>query len=233
MSTSVQMQNAQQRFNSAFSKLLAQSKKSTDELWEQQLSGIGRNLLAITPPLGGKTASIKIPAPGKKSRGVVVNFTEGKAKGRSTIESDIQRAFQRVKISEGDVLSQYLARRQKNKRFNRRGEKINATAAERNAVRKNLLARQGTTESGWKAAISRLKISGVPKWIVDHAKVPSTCSVNDGKTGKYSFEAVNGTNHTSSSKIEGRIAIAINMQAGSIERWLKSYNEKLGNDLLK
>lgn len=227
------MQKAQQRFNSAFSQLLLQSKKSTDELWEQQLTGIGRNLLAVTPPLGGKNPSVKLPAPGKKSRGIVINFAEGKARGQSTIESDIQAAFQRVKKSEGDALSQYLARRQKNKRFNRRGEKINATLVERNAVRKNLLARQGTTGSGWKAAISRLKIAGVPKWITGHSNVPSTCSVKDGKSGKYSFDAVNGTNHTSSAKIESRLSVAINMQAGSMERWIRAYNEKLGNDLFR
>lgn len=232
MSATLDMLNAEQRFNSAFNALLAQSKKSTDELWEQQIAGIGRNLLAITPPLGGKNPSVKLPAPGKKSRGIVINFAEGKAKGKSTIESDIQKAFERVEESEGNVLNQYLARRQKNKRFNKKGEKIKATLAERNEVRRNLLARQGTTESGWKATISRLKITA-PKWITEHSKVPSKVSVNDGKSGAYSFEAINGTNHTDSGKIQSRIAIAINMQANSIERWLKVYNERLGNDLLK
>jgi hypothetical protein len=232
MSATLNMLNAEQRFNSAFNALLAQSKKSTDELWTQQVSGIVRNLFAVTPPMGGKDASVKMPAPGKKARGIVINFGEGKARGKSTIESDIAFAFRKSKKSDENALNQYLARRTKQKRFRRFGEKINATAQDVAAVKKNILARQGTTASGWNSAVSKLGIS-VPKWISGHSKVPSKFSINNSRTGFYDFEAVNGTNHTDSARIERRIAIAINMQANSIERWLRVYNERLGNDLLK
>jgi hypothetical protein len=225
---------AESRFQNAFNKLLSQSKKSTQELWEQQLGGIVRNLFSVTPPMGGKDASVKLPAPGKKSRGIVINFGEGKSRGVKSQTSDISFAFEKSKKSDGDALSKYLGRRQKNKRFRRFGEKIKATATEINAVRKNLEARQGTTASGWMKAVEKLSVSGIPKWITRHGrKIPSRCKVETIRDGYSFFEATNGTTHSSSNAITRRIAIAISMQANSMERWLKTYNEKLGNDLLK
>ena len=227
-------ENAEARFRQAFQSLLTQSKKSTQELWEQQVGGIVRNLFAVTPPMGGREASVKLPAPGKKARGITINFSEGKAKGQSTIESDIQRAFERVNKPNSDALSQYLARRQKNKRFRRFGEPIKATLTDINAVRKNIEGRQGITASGWMSAVQKLSVSVPPNWITRHkTKVPSRCNVSTKPDGYSFFEAINGTNHSSSSAIERRIAIAISMQAGSIERWLKSYNENLLREALR
>jgi hypothetical protein len=229
-------ENAEMRFQSAFQRLLLNSKKSTQELWEQQVGGIVRNLFSVTPPMGGTEASYKFIEPGsnKKPRGIVIKFAEGKAKGQSTIESDIQRAFERVNKPNSDALSQYLARRQKNKRFRRFGEPIKATLTDINAVRKNIEGRQGTTASGWMSAVQKLSVSGIPNWITRHGtKVPSRCNVSTKPDGYSFFEAINGTNHSSSSAIERRIAIAISMQAGSIERWLKAYNENLLREALR
>lgn len=229
-------ENATDRFQSAFDKLLAGSKKSADEMWMQQVRGIVKNLFAVTPPMGGLKASIDMPPLGEKGRGrgVVIKFKEGKDKGKSTQESDIARAFQKDKKSDEDFLNLYLSRRTKLKRYRRFGQKINATARDIQIVKKNLEARQGTTASGWLAAVQKLSVSGIPKWITRHAgKVPSKCHVETIRDGYAFFEATNGTNHTESAKIERRIAIAINLQAKSIERWLKVYKERLGNEVFK
>ena len=225
---------AEMRFQKAFDGLLSNSKKSTQELWEQQVGGIVRNLFAVTPPMGGENASIKYPKPGEKRRGIVINFKQGKDKGKAGQESDIARAFKKAKKSDENVLAQYLARRTKLKRFRKFGEKINATPADIAMVRKNLEERQGITASGWIKAVEKLSVSGIPKWITRHAgKIPSKCTVSTIRDGYTFFEATNGTNHYESKKIEGRIAIAINLQAQSIERWLKSYNENLLREALR
>jgi hypothetical protein len=225
---------AEARFQNAFNELLKQSKKSTQELWEQQLGGIVKNLFAVTPPMGGEKASIKYPPPGKRKRGVVINFKQGKNNGKSGQESDIARAFKKAKKSDENVLSQYLARRTKLKRFRKFGEKINATPADIAMVRKNLEERQGITASGWMSAVEKLSVSGIPKWITRHAgKIPSKCIVSTVRDGYTFFEATNGTNHYESGKIERRIAVAINNQAKVIERWVKNYNEQLGNQILQ
>lgn len=226
-------ENAEMRFQKAFDSILATSRKSAKELWTQQVSGIVRNLFAVTPPMGGKNASVKLPAPGKKTRGIVINFGEGKARGQSTERVDIANAFQRANKSNSQALNQYLALRTKLKRIRRGVPKILATASEIAAVRKNIESRQGATASGWNAAVRKLSVSGIPKWITRHSNVPSKCSVQENQDSSFYFEAVNGTSHIDSSRIERRIAIAINMQANSIERWLRVYNERLGNDLLK
>lgn len=226
-------ENAEARFQKAFNNFLSTSKKSTKELWTQQVSGIVRNLFSVTPPMGGKNASLKLPAPGQRSRGIVINFAEGKARGQSTERADIANAFQRVNKSNPQALDQYLALRTKLKRIRRGVPKILATASEIAAVRKNIEARQGATASGWNAAVRKMSVSGIPKWITRHSIVPSKCSIQEDQNGSFSFEAINGTSHVDSSRIERRIGIAINMQANSIERWLKVYNERLGNDFLK
>ena len=227
-------EHAQESFEQAFNRLLVNSKVSTDELWQQQVRGIVRNLFSVTPPMGGKNASIKYPAPGKKSRGVVINFGEGKDKGIASQAADIAYAFQKSQTSDANVLSQYLARRTKKKRFRRFGDKIKATAADISRVQKNLEGRQGITASGWNAAVSKLGVLGIPKWITRHGgKVPSKIYINGTKDGVYNFEAVNSTTHVASSRIERRITIAIKLQTQSIERWLKSYNENLLREALR
>jgi hypothetical protein len=227
-------ERAQESFEKAFNNLLVNSKISTDELWQQQVKGIVRNLFAITPPMGGRTASIKYPAPGEKSRGVVINFGEGKNKGIATQAADIAYAFQKSQTSDTNVLSQYLARRTKLKRFRKFGDKIEATAADISRVQKNLEGRQGITASGWNAAVSKLGVPGIPKWITRHgSKVPSKIYINGTKDGVYNFEAVNSTTHAAARRIERQITKAIKLQTESIERWLKSYNEKLLKEALR
>lgn len=227
-------EHAQEAFDQAFHRLLVNSKMSTDELWQQQVRGIVRNLFAVTPPMGGRHASIKYPAPGEKSRGVVIKFGEGKNKGVVSQASDIEYAFQKSKTSDANVLNQYLARRTKKKRFRRFGEKIKATSGDIQIVKKNLESRQGITASGWNAAVSKLGIAGIPKWITRHGgKVPSKISINETKDGVYNFEAINSTTHVASRRIERRITWAINAQVESIERWLKNYNEKLLREAFK
>jgi hypothetical protein len=229
-------ENATDRFQEAFNELLAGSKKSADELWMQQIRGVVRNLFAVIPPMGGLKASIDMPPLGEKGRGrgVVIKFKEGKDKGKSTQESDIARAFQKAKKSDEDFLNLYLSRRTKLKRYRRFGQKINATPADIQIVKKNLEARQGITASGWLDAVQKLSVAGIPKWITRHAgKVPSKCEVSTIRDGYAFFEATNGTNHADSAKIEGKIAIAINLQAMSMERWVKKNHERLGNEVFR
>lgn len=229
-----QFSQAEDRFNRAFNQILSTSKKGANELWIQQVSGVVKNLFAITPPMGGKDASIKLPEPGRKSRGIVINFGEGKARQKTTQELDIKAAFRLVSKSNAGALSEYLAKRTKLKRFRRGGEKILASATNIQTVRKDLEKRSGTTASGWSAAVRKLSVSGIPKWVMQNgSKVSSKCSVDENADGTFSFEAVNGTNHIDSARIERRIAIALNMQANSIQRWLKAYNENLLREALQ
>ena len=165
-------------FTRAFDKLMESSKASVQEMWEQQLRGIVRNFFAVTPPMGGKKASVKLPAPGKQSRGIVIAFGEGKDAGAASIDKDLRRAFRETAgmKSQADLLAWYLSKRNKKKHF--RGFKRNASAPDIQRVRRNLLDRQGLTASGWMTAVQKLGVAGIPAWIKRHTgKVASKCTV--------------------------------------------------------
>jgi hypothetical protein len=203
-------------------------------MWQQQLRGIVRNFFAVTPPMGGKKASVKLPAPGKQSRGIVITFGEGKDAGARSINIDLARAFRETAgmKSQADLLAWYLSKRNKKKHF--RGFKRNASAPDIQRVRRNLLDRQGLTAAGWMTAVQKLGVTGIPAWIKRHTgKVASKCTVEAKKDGHYAFEATNGTNHESSDKIERQLATAIQMQTNSIERWLKADAERLLKEALR
>jgi hypothetical protein len=230
----VDFMRANSNFSRAFDRLMESSKSSVEEMWQQQLRGIVRNFFAVTPPMGGKKASVKLPQPGKQSRGIVIAFGEGKAAGAASIDKDLRRAFRETAgmKSQADLLAWYLSKLNKKKHF--RGSKRNASAPDIQRVRRNLLERQGLTASGWMTAVQKLGVTGVPAWIKRHAgKMPSKCSVESKKDGYYAFDATNGTRHDASDKIERELTTAIQMQTNSIERWLKADAERLLKEAIR
>jgi len=203
-------------------------------MWQQQLRGIVRNFFSVTPPMGGKKASVKLPAPGKQSRGIVIAFGEGKQAGAKAIERDLARAFNVTAgtKAQADLLAWYLSKRDKKKHF--QGFKRNASAPDVQRVRRWLLDNQGLTAAGWMEAVQKLGVTGIPAWIKRHAgKIASKCSVNVTRDGQYAFQATNATNHSDSGNIERELITAISMQTNSIERWLKADAERLLKEALR
>ena len=232
-------------FEKAFAQYAALQKKDAKVLFEEQCRGITRNLFAVTPPLGGDNASVKLPKPGQKSRGIRVDWRAGLNAGRAAIGRDLKSAFEptsekrfasMVKAGKANenqgtfswVKTWYNSNLTNRKRAKR--SKLPVPASIVRQVQKYLYAKQGWTPSGWLAAASKLGVKGIPGWITRH-NAAGTIDFQNDKEAMY-YEAVNQTPHPNSKKIELALFFAVAMQTNSIGRWLKDRAEKLAKGLI-
>jgi hypothetical protein len=233
------LRQPQQRFDDAFAKLVASSRKSAKDLFLQQARGVARNVFTVTPPMGGTNPSVKLNKPGSEGRGIRVDWKAGLDAGRARINSDLKRALKpigaktwermlannQVDPAQGN-LSSLLAwyKSIQNARRRPSAAKKPTPTPLVSALRKALYARQGATPAGWLEAASRLGVKGIPRWITRH---PSKGSIAlDVAADVFFMEAINLTSHQSSKAITLRMGSAIAMQARLIERWLKNTAEK-------
>lgn len=239
---------AERRFKSMFLEMLASSKKTAEQLFLEQAKGVARNLFAVTPPMGGERADFVYPRPGSNSRGMRVDYANGKRKGQKNMVQDMSRAFRSARTKKerqelkanppalDSVIKWYRSNQTSRKRMRKMSEdqKMVVNAQTRRGMKKYLTSRQGIVPSGWMATVQKMEVRGVPAWIQrwGTSKISQSCNIKV-YSPKFSFVARNGTNHRASDAITRRIGIAINVQANAMERWLKSYNEKLGNEIAR
>mgnify|MGYP006290725413 CR=1 FL=1 len=228
------------RFAKKFFEYAELQKKDSHDLFEEQCRGITKNFFAVTPPMGGKSASVKLPKPGTKSRGIQVDWKQGLDAGKTAIDIDLNRAFDPASNDIFKMMVKWGKAQQTQEQFDwvkswynsnltsrKRAKKSKLPVPERivREMRKYLRAKQGWTASGWMAAASKLGVKGIPGWITRH-NAPGEIDFQNLKKEMY-FEATNYTNHVNSKKIEARMRVAVNMQANVIGRWLKDRAEKL------
>lgn len=230
---------ANARFEKAFGELARGSKKTARELFLQQARGVARNVFAVTPPMGGRNPSVKLPKPGSKARGIAVNWKEGKDAGQRKILGDLAKATSSVPLkrwqrmadkglvdpsmgSLSGALAWYRSIQNRRKKPSAAHKPTPAPVVKE--LRKYLLSRQGVTPSGWLVAARRMGVAGIPKWITRH-NLPGGIDL-DANGDVMWFEAVNNTTHSNSRLIQRQLATAIEMQTNSIERWLKAQVEK-------
>jgi len=228
------------RFLEKFAQFAAVQKKDVHALFEQQCRGIAKNLFAITPPMGGTEASVKLPKPGQKSRGVRIDWKGGLNAGRAAIGRDFEVAFSKqsekqfqrlVQQKKADanqgqfswVKSWYNANLSNRKRA--KSSKLPVPASVIRQMQKYIYSKQGWVPAGWLSAAQRLGVVGVPGWISRHGSNGDVDFQND-KEFMY-FEALNRTSHRNSKKIERNMMYAVEMQSNVIGRWLKDRAEKL------
>jgi len=216
------------KFYRALESMVATGKRSAEEVIYENFKGVIRNLLAITPPMGGKTPDFKLNAKGQKTGGI--NFAAGKRRGQDAIEVDIQKAFRRAQKttsssfgSEQEALSWYLGARNYRKRIKGKPKRA-AQLKQINFVRKSILARQGSVAAGWSKAAAYFGIT-LPKWVERHGMARSRLIVERSEFGYY-LTAINMTTHHQSNQIERIGQIAMNIQTENMMRQIESYIKK-------
>lgn len=236
---------AQARFTQELQRVAATSRRSMRDVVFQNFKGVLRLVFAVTPPMGGRRASIRIGQNGNPTGNV--DFAAGKKQGAKAIESDIARAFQPiparyratanrpggwaqiarifgarvtqdlVDVSPDQLLAWYKSKRN-NKRRIRGRPRMPAWSTSIAYVRKKILDEQGLTASGWLAGADRFNVGGIPRWIRKHGnRVSGSIEIRDTET-ELKYLVQNSTAHTDSSTIQQKISVALTMQANRMAR---------------
>lgn len=212
---------------------IALAKRDAALVIDTQFAGVVRNLLSITPPMGGNGAnapSLKVYKSGTKmgQKTGAVDFTQGKKAGEKTIGRDIKVAFkpltkedlrqpwgkERNAETPSETLAWYLGVRNKRKRVR---AIFRPTRAKNIAfVRAYLLSRQGSLAAGWSKAAQYFGIS-LPAWINRWGTSRSKLTVQLSEDG-YFIEARNSTSAAGLKSIVERTKIALSMQTGNMRR---------------
>jgi len=207
--------------------MVTTSKRTAIEVINENFKGTIRNLLAISPPMGGaaNSASFKFNAKGQKTG--AVDFAAGLAKGRTCILADIKKAFHQVAATDhrafadkDEALSWYLKARNSRKRIPGRPQRA-ATNKEVDFVLREIQKRQGSFPAGWSKAATYFGIS-LPKWISRWGGVRSRMDVEVSQWGYY-LTATNSTSHREGVKIQSIADAAIGMQANNMARQIEHY----------
>lgn len=213
------IREAQELFTKTLAEFIKLQRKDKRLLITEQFKGVVRNMYAVTPPMD---EAVKYPKPGQRSRGIVINFRKGRKAGEINIMADLKNAMKVTPRGSDDAsgyLSFYLKMRNARKRmktvFHR---KVKNRVFQ--FVKKNILARQGWTPSGWGAAAARFGLRP-PQWIARHTGLKG--SITTFENDDYmEFEAINPTSHKNASKdSEARLKASIFRQAEAMERWMK------------
>ena len=221
--------------------LMASSKREAMAVAHTHFKGVVRNFLAITPPNGGTSPSLKFNAKGEHTGSV--NYDAGLRAGRAAMKSDIKKAFAQIEdaplqsskrwkdsvtqqmLNETPIqtLTWYLKMRNKRKRIARA---IKRPASKKNVdfVLESLYRRQGTLLAGWTNAA---KFFGIPmaSWVRRWGPARSIFQVEAAQDFYYLF-AQNVTSFDDQQRIEKLAPIAMNMQANNMKRILKRYIEE-------
>jgi len=221
------------KFYRALEMMCVTNKRTAIEVINENFKGVIRNLLALSPPMGGKKGDFKLNAKGKKTGGV--DFASGKRRGQNAIVADLGKAFQKVGkkkfgkknllafSTEQEALGWYLGARNSRKRI-KGAPKRPASAQQINFVRKSVLDRQGSFAAGWSKAANYFGIS-LPKWISKWGPAHSKLNVEVSEWGYY-LTAINVTSHREADVIERITARAIEIQTGNMRRQIESYAQQ-------
>jgi hypothetical protein len=216
----------------------------------RNFKGVMRLVFAVTPPMGGRRASIRIAQNGQPTG--QVDFAGGKRQGTRAIRSDIAKAFQPIparyratatraggweqiarifgtrvtrealEMSSDQLLAWYKSKRN-NKRRIRGRPRMPAWTTSIAYVLKKLLEEQGLTASGWLTGATRFGVSGIPRWITRHGnRVPGSVEIRDTET-ELRYLVRNSTEHTDSALIQQKLSVALNMQANAMARSTADY----------
>jgi hypothetical protein len=143
------------------------SKKSWQELFFKQIKMLGKQIIAVTPPMMANRL-------GKDT------FADGKRRGQAATTSDILRVFKpyyknfsQVSETRQVIVSQKKMEEIHNQNRNKRGRvkgnnrNIPAQAELLAYYIKKKQKQVGYLASGWNALKTKSKASGIPKWITD------------------------------------------------------------------
>lgn len=231
---------AQARFMRELQRTIQNSRRGARHEVMESFRGMLRFCFAVTPPMGGATASVTT------GRNIRVNYAKGKEQGQRAIAKDLGRAFALVpnrlrrgnnwrtiayryqrfdesvlrsflEQSPAQVLAWYKGMRNSKRRISGR-PKMPMWESTVKWIYKELLKEQGLTASGWLTAAERFNVGGIPKWITRHgSKVGGSVSINDTETA-IQIVAKNASNHSDWMNVQQKIATAFIMQANAMAR---------------
>ena len=237
---------AQSRFISELQRTIATGRRTIRVQVDENFRGMLRFVFAMTPPMGGKNASL---AGGQNIR---VDYAKGKRQGKRAILKDLSRAFQPIPAAFKQTARRpggwdLIARRfgpratrenlektpdqlwgwYKSKRNARRRimgrPRMPAWTTSIKAIERKLLEQQGMTAGGWMDGVRRFNVPGVPAWISRHAgKVGGSVQVTDTET-ELKYMVKNNTPHTDSANIQQKLSVAFTQQANAMARRTADY----------
>lgn len=241
MKTTIDWDNPKRAFQQAFQAYAKGSRKNLQKLAVQQVALVMRNIIQLTPPMGGKGAT---------------SYAAGKKRGEVRIIRDTRRTFvavepklvrgirkgspawdrfnaafgfrgltaeQNLKASEAELLAFHLAQRGRNKRV-RGAAKRPILRQKLERLQRALMRRQGWGPAGWIEAAGKLRIGGVPGWIKRwSAGNKGTAVVRDLETG-FEFLATNPTDYDAA--VQNRVDAALRTQAANLIKQVNNQVQK-------
>ena len=227
---------AQAQLEAAVKQEIYRSTKSAKETITREFKGAMRYVFGVTPPMGGRRASIKVNSEGKMTG--TVDFKKGKLQGEKAITKDISRAFfpipdsqrkfqgkTKLDVSFEYLLKWYKSQRGKNKRVIGKPKRL-AWASQVEKVKAAILKEQGITAAGWVAGAKRFGTT-VQSWITKQESLNSGSVTIQDAAGKFGIYVENPTKHPDSRDIQQNLGYAFTQQANAIARRAANHAKKI------
>lgn len=210
----VRIQLNTKKFNRALTTWTLNSKRSGEEILNQQAKLFVEDAVALTPPGKAAGESTKI----------------AKKRGEITVRSDLNRLFKPVPKKQADTDVGDLFRYHEGKQ-NRKGrvypnvKRRRVYRADLNKVIKENLADVGKLAGGWNAAASRLGAK-VPAWIKRHTASPGAIQVQSSEH-RVKLVMINKVRYASQiTNLEARLKRALGLRLAAIQRQLEEQVKK-------
>ena len=227
---------AQRQLEVAVKAEIYRSKKSAKEVIQREFKGAIKYVFAVTPPMGGKKATLKVTKEGKLTGNV--DFKKGRDQGEKAISKDLSKAFLRVPdearkgigrnrldVSLQSLITLYKSKRGRNKRIVGKPKRP-AWASQVEKIKQVLLKEQGITAAGWVAGARAFGYNPAA-WISRQTGKNSGSVKIEDTAGAFGILVENPTNHSDCSEIQKTLGYAFTMQANAIARRAADYSKKL------
>jgi len=199
--TTIKIDQAQ--FQAAFDAVRPYSKKTLQEDFMSQVSGLVKRVIEVSPPQTDTDSS------------------EGLIRGQKRVAGDVFSAFH---ISKHDTGTEYfeenrqwfLQNLSRNRHWNKRGTFRVVSEAMRAKLVETLQTRVGDFMAGWQAMAKRFKRS-IPKWAKKSWKSGKEPALDIGST-QFTFRSVNITPVAGEQRVQGLILWAQKKQLAAMER---------------
>jgi len=219
------------RFNRYLQRSIAITRRTTQEVVEEQARGLVRNAFKYTPPMAGRTFAV-----GYRASKKAIKNSLRKAlviRNEATVARQLDRARRAARREQLEIVSreldaspsalvQFIKQNQKpDKRYPDNAPKHFTTVAKRAQVEALLERTIGVTAAGWCKAATRLRVI-FPEWIGRlQSKNPGTANLR--VSGNIvAFRARNPNKHTDSATIQRALQQAYDIQAEAMRRRLVS-----------
>lgn len=212
------------RFWDALDAFAQNSKKSWEQLFNQQCKLIGKQIVMVSPPM-------------QATRLGNDTFAIGKARGQSATVSDILKVFISTRSKKNNdgrkvIDSLYEMKRLHEQQRNRRGRvggKRRDIPAQGKVLKEYIAQKKksvGYFASGWNALKTEAKFGGVPNWITD--KNAGGSAIISATENVLRFNAINNASFAGNLRgVERYMQIAVDQQARNLWKQVEKRQAQL------